>query len=164
MSTSADNSRKTARGRPFPKGVSGNRGGRPKKTVTWREAEDALREAIPRLMLMDKKDLKLLLEANPTGAEMLAAKYIHEHPIATVDRMLGKTVTPLSGVDGKPLIPDAPAALVPALDMSKWTERQVDNYIAATAQAHGASVSAAAPAPAPEPAPEVAAAPPAVDA
>lgn len=138
------------RGRPFTKNDPrrGTSSGRPKKSVTWKEAEDALREAIPRLMLMSKKDLKLLLEANPTGAEMLAAKYIHEHVPHTVERFLGKTPTPLTGVDGKPLIPEAAAPILPPLDFSKMSEAQLDRLIEATAAANGR---AAAPAPASAP-------------
>lgn len=42
----------------------------------------------------------------------------------------------VTGRDGAPLVPAVPSLL--AMDMSKWTEEQVDRYIAATTTAHAA--------------------------
>lgn len=102
-------------------------GGRPKKSVTWKEAEDALREAIPRLLLMSADELKKLLEKNPTGAERLAADYIRENVAAAVDKFLGKTATPITGKEGAPLIPSAPL-----MDVSKFTVDELLKIIEAT--------------------------------
>lgn len=93
-----------------------NPSGRPKKSVTWKKAEHALREALPRLLLMPKDKMREILEANPTGAEVLAALYIREHVVEAVNRFLGKTPDVITGEDGLPLIPAAPA-----LDLGKWT-------------------------------------------
>jgi hypothetical protein len=75
----------------FQKGKSGNASGRPKKSPSWKKAEEAIRDAIPRVLVMRKSDLQRILADNPTGAEMLAAKYVHEHPTECVNRFLGKT-------------------------------------------------------------------------
>jgi hypothetical protein len=74
----------------FKKGQSGNAGGRPSKSTDWKKAEKGLRDAIPRILLMPKADLQKVLTNNPSGIEMLAAKYVHEHPIECVNRFLGK--------------------------------------------------------------------------
>lgn len=97
--------RKMPKGRPFQKGVVQNPSGRPKKTTSWKEAEDLLREALPRILKMEKNELQNLLQSNPTGAEMLAAKYIHEHIPQAVERFLGKVpnLTEVSGPKGGPL-------------------------------------------------------------
>ena len=115
----------------FKPGFTANPGGRPKKTVEWRRAENALREAIPRILLMKKDMLQRLLQSNPTGAEMLAAKYIHEHVPAAVDRLLGKTPNELTGQGGKPLITAQP--VLPAINFTDWTEEQIDRFIEKTA-------------------------------
>ena len=86
------------RGKPFQKGNKG--GGRKKKTVTWKAAEEMLREAIPRVLMMSKNELALLLQANPTGAEMVAAKFIHEETTETVNRFLGKVPNIVTGDGG----------------------------------------------------------------
>ncbi len=123
-------------GKPFTKNDPRRaRGGRPKKTTDWKAAEDELRDAIPRLMLMRKSELSELLAKDPTGAEMLAAKYIHEHAPKTVERFLGKMPDILTGKDGQPLIPAAPVAILPPLDFKGWKPEQVDAFIAATAAA-----------------------------
>lgn len=129
-------------GRPphrFKKGESGNPSGRPKKSVKWKDAEEQLREAIPRLMLLEKNELQKLLSSNPTGVEMLAAKYIHEHVPDVINRMLGKTPSVLTGKDGEPLIPPAPAPVLPPISFEGWKPEQIDKFIEATA----ASVAAA---------------------
>lgn len=133
------------RGKPFTKGdpraaKGRSMAGRPRKTVTWKEAEKELREALPRILLMAKNELKALLESNPTGVEMLAAKYLHEHVPAAVDRMLGKTPTPLTGKDGTPLIPKTIPILPPIEFTGKlWEgpagEARLNAFIAATAAA-----------------------------
>lgn len=110
-------------------------GGRPKKTTSWKEAEDALREAIPRILMMEKNALTQLLASNPTGVEMLAAKYIHEHVPQTVDKFLGKTPNVLTGADGKDLIPTPPAPILPPIDFANFKPEQIDSFIAATASA-----------------------------
>jgi hypothetical protein len=50
-----------------------------------------------------------------------------------------------TGKDGAPLVPAAPA--LPPIDMSKWTEAQVDAYIAATTAVRAAHTAPASPAP-----------------
>ncbi|MES2155381.1 MAG: hypothetical protein V4510_09630 [bacterium] len=125
-------------GKPFTKNDPRRaKGGRPKKSVSWKQAEDKLREAIPRLLVMDKNDLHALLASNPTGAEMLAAKYLHEHAVEAVNRFLGKTATVLTGAEGKPLIPTPPPPALPPIDFSGplWTPERLDEFIKATAQA-----------------------------
>ncbi len=113
--------------------------GRPKKSVVWKKAENKLREALPRLLLMEKNDLQALLASNPNGAEMLAAKYIHEHVVEAVNRFLGKPPTPLTGADGDPLIPEQTAPVLPVLSFRDMTEEEVDRFIAATAAARRAA-------------------------
>ncbi len=103
-------------------------GGRPKKTVSWKEAEDALREAIPRILRMEKNELQKLLASNPTGVEMLAAKYIHEHCTEAVNRFLGKTPevvhSELTGKDGVPL-----QSGVPVIDFGKFEPDEIRKLI-----------------------------------
>lgn len=119
---------------PFPKGVSGNPGGLKPKSTSWKKAEDLLREALPRLLMMEKNKLQQLIQSNPTGAEMLAAKYLHEHAVEAVNRFLGKPATPLTGADGKDLIPATPAPILPTLDFSgpHWTPEALAAFIDAT--------------------------------
>lgn len=135
---SADNSKKAAPGRPFKKGVSGNPGGRKKKSVQWDKAAAALEEALPRVMLMEKNKLQNLLQSNPTGAEMVAAKYIHEHIPDVVNRFLGKTPNVVTGAEGAPLIPAAPAPILPPISFVGWTVEQIDRFIEATMPPAGA--------------------------
>lgn len=134
------------KGKPFtkndPRSALGRGGGRPKKSVTWKEAEDALREALPRILLMPKNELARLLAENPTGAEMIAAKYLHENVPATVNRFLGKTPDVLTGKDGAPLIPAAAAPVLPPLNFTGWDSLQIDKFIAATAAAAAAKKNA----------------------
>lgn len=125
-------------GRPFTKGdPRAKKGGRKKKTVEWKEAEDALREAIPRLLLMPKNELSNLLRDNPTGAEVLAAKFLMESPAKAVERFLGKMPLPLTGPEGKPLIPEGSLPLLPPINFAGWDKAQVDAFIAATAARTG---------------------------
>ena len=120
-------------GRPFVKGDPRTKnGGRPKKSVEWKEAEDALREAIPRLLLLPQNDLKNLLQSNPTGAEILAAKFLTESPAKAVERFLGKMPLPLTGAEGKPLIPEGVIPQLPPINFAGWTEKQIDDFIQAT--------------------------------
>lgn len=124
------------RGKPFTKGdpraaMGRNLSGRPKKSVTWKHAEDALREAVPRLLMMEKNALQRLLQANPTGVEMLAAKYIHEHAVEAVNRFLGKITehvkSEVTGKDGAPLMLSAPL-----IDFSKFSPEEIRKLIEAT--------------------------------
>lgn len=121
------------RGKPFTKGNPG--GGRPKKSVSWKQAEEELRDAMPRILLLPKNELSQLLMDNPTGVEMLAAKYLHEHVSEAVNRFLGKTPHVLTGKDGEPLIPKGALPVLPALDFSSWKPEQVNAFIKATAEA-----------------------------
>lgn len=114
----------------FKKGHKGT-GGRPKKSVVWKVAEDALREALPRILLMRKNDLQRLLQSNPSGAEMLAAKYLHEHVPQAVDKFLGKTPSVLIGQRGKPPITVQPP--LPSISFTDWTAEQIDRFIDITA-------------------------------
>lgn len=129
--------KKTAPGKPFPPGKSGNPSGRPKKTVTWKAAEDLLRATIPILVMMTDKELRELMKRGPSVAEALAIAYIQEHPIEAVNRFLGKPATPLTGGDGAPLIP-APVPsttnVFPPLDFAHplWTPERLDKFIEAT--------------------------------
>jgi hypothetical protein len=128
------------RGKPFtkddPRAAKGRaNGGRPKKSVTWKEAEEALREALPRVLLMSKNELQQILASNPTGAEMLAAKYIHEHVPQSVDKFIGKTPVVFTGAEGKPLIPAANAAPLPPIDFSNWSPEMLKDFIAAMKKA-----------------------------
>lgn len=126
--------RRKSNGRPFTKGDPRTKlGGRPKKSVKWEEAEQELREALPRVMLMKKHDLSKLLSDNPTGAEMLAAKFLVESPNKAVERFLGKMPQVLTGAEGAPLIPAAPAPIIPPMSFQGWTPAQIDKFIEATA-------------------------------
>lgn len=125
-------------GRRFTRGDPRTKlGGRKKKTVNWKEAEDALREAIPRILMMEKAELQALLASNPTGVEMLAAKYIHEFAPKAVERLLGKTPVELTGKDGTPLIPAPPPVVLPPISFDGWKPDQIDAFIAATAARAG---------------------------
>ena len=85
------------KGKPFVKGDPRRaKTGRPKKTASWKAAENELRGAIPRVLMMEKNALAALLRDNPTGAEMVAAKLIHEHVPEAVNRFLGKTTDKIS--------------------------------------------------------------------
>lgn len=84
---------------------------------------------------MPKNELQQLLASNPTGAEMLAAKYIHEYAPKAVERFLGKMPEILTGADGAPLIPAAANPIMPAIDFSNWKPEQIDAFIDATARA-----------------------------
>lgn len=128
------------KGKPFSKGdpraaKGRGKGGRPKKTVTWKQAETELREAMPRVLLMTKNDLQNMLASNPTGSEMLAAKYIMEHVPDAVNRFLGKTPNVLTGKDGKDLIPKPPTPILPIMSFDGWTPDQIDDFIKATSAA-----------------------------
>jgi hypothetical protein len=118
----------------FKKGQSGNPGGRPKKTVTWQQAEDALREALPRVLLMTETERRELIKANPTGAESLAIKFYEEVPARAIERFLGKMAQPLTGANDSPLIPNSSAILpvIAPMDFKGWTKEQVDEFIKAT--------------------------------
>lgn len=120
------------RGKPFTGKNDpriGKNGGRKRKSVAWKDAEETLREALPRVLLMSKNDLQALLQSNPTGAEMLAAKYIHEHVPAAVERFLGKTPSILTGADGEPLIPKPITPALPPISFIGWTPEQLDKFI-----------------------------------
>ena len=106
-------------------------GGRPKKSVTWKEAEEALREALPRVLLMTKNELQQALSSNPSGAEMIAAKFLHEHVPQTVERFLGKVADVLTGAEGKPLYP-APVENPVDQEMKKHTMAVLLNIIKST--------------------------------
>ena len=140
--------RKMPKGRLFKKGQSGNPSGKRKNSTSWKEAEEALREAIPRLMNMEQNELKLLLQSNPKGYEVLAAKYIVEHVPQTVERFLGKTPTQITGKDGEPLMPKPAAPILPVFDFTGplWTGDRLDAFIEATAKAIKKPTPAAAPA------------------
>lgn len=121
------------KGRPFtkndPRSAKGRGSGRPKKSVTWKKAETALREAFPRLLMMDDIKLEKFLKSNPTGVEIVAARYIKENLKETVDRFLGKTPNVLTGQDGSPLIPEQKAPVLAPIDFSKWSSKQIDRFI-----------------------------------
>lgn len=110
-------------------------GGRPKKTVAWKDAEDELRATIPRILAMTKNDLEKCLKDNPNGYEMLAAKFVVESPKAAVERFLGKMPQVLTGAEGAPLVPAQPAPIIPPMDFKGWKPEQVDKFIEATAAA-----------------------------
>jgi hypothetical protein len=94
---------------------------------------ETLRLAIVRILSMDKEGVRVLLSGNPTGAEMLAAKYVHEHPTEAVNRFLGKTPdvikSELTGKDGAPLVP------AKKVDLSDLSDEKLDKLIAAAATA-----------------------------
>lgn len=128
--------RRRAPGKPFVKDDPRRaKGGRPKKTVAWKEAEDELRATIPRILAMTKNDLETVLKDNPTGYEMLAAKFVVESPKAAVERFLGKMPQVLTGAEGAPLVPAQPAPIIPPMDFKGWKPEQIDKFIEATAAA-----------------------------
>jgi hypothetical protein len=129
------------RGRPFT-GINdprrGKSPGRPRKTVEWKEAEEHLRSTIPLLLMMTEKDLREFIKGEITVGERLAIDYIRESPVEAINRMLGKIPTPLTGAEGKPLIPNPVPAVnvnLPAIDFSApmWTAERLDQFIMATA-------------------------------
>lgn len=93
---------------------------------------DELRLTIVRLLAMEKNDLTELLKGNPTGVEMLAAKYIHENAVEAVNRFLGKVTEKfsgeLTGKDGAPLVPTS----APVIDFSKFKPDEIRKIIEAT--------------------------------
>ena len=59
---------KRGKGKPFtkndPRSAKGRGAGRPKKSVTWKKAEEELRKAIPRLLLMTEDEREKILKKN----------------------------------------------------------------------------------------------------
>lgn len=121
-------------GVPFTKNDPrrGKSPGRPKKSVTWKQAEEALREALPRMIMLTDKERAALVKAGATGAELLAMRYIDEETAETVDRFLGKTPKVLTGANGAPLIPKPVGALLPLMSFEGWTPAQIDRFIEST--------------------------------
>lgn len=119
------------RGIPFTKNDArrGKSPGRPRKSVSWKAAEDALREAIPRILMLSAADLEAHIKSKPNGADLLAIRYIEENPSEVVNRFLGKVANVLTGEGGKPLIP---ASIGPQLSFEGWTATQIDAFITAT--------------------------------
>lgn len=64
---------------------------------------------------MERSELTALLQGKPTGAEMLAAKYLHEYVPQSIERFLGKVKdvvqSEVTGANGEPLIPAATISL-----------------------------------------------------
>lgn len=108
-------------------------GGRKKKTVEWKVAEDALRQAIPLVMMMTEEQLEQALGENPIMAFKLAAEYLKESPDRAVERFLGRMPQTLVGAEGKPLIP-AQTSPLPPIDFNSplWTPEKLDAFIAST--------------------------------
>ena len=117
-----------------------NAGGRPKKPEIWDKAEQALLEAVPRLLLMHKNELQAHLASNPPMHDVLAARFISECPKDAINRFLGKVPLPLTGAEGAPLIPEPKAPLIPPLDFSTWKPEQIERFIDATGAAIAAKM------------------------
>lgn len=85
------------RGRPFPKGVSGNPGGRPKALAEF--AELARNKTKPILERLEK----IALESDDEQVVIKAAGLIYAYG-------WGRPAQPLTGPEGAPLFPDAPSS------------------------------------------------------
>lgn len=143
---------KRSRGKPFTKNDprrQNSKGGRPRKTVTWKEAEDTLRAAVPELLLMTEAEITATMKDPKTVlAYSLAYKYINEEPKAAVDKFLGKTPTVFMGPNGAPLVPTpGPGVGLPPIDFKNWSPKQIDKYLEllAPAKVSGAPAAVALP-------------------
>jgi hypothetical protein len=89
----AENSKKATRGTPFPKGKTGNPGGRPKLPPDVKHVRELARvytsEAVETLA-------KVMKTSNSDSARVSAANVL-------LDRGWGKPEQPLTGMDGGPI-------------------------------------------------------------
>ncbi len=97
---------------PWPKGVSGNPGGRPKKKVITEAMEQLATEQVPREVLRRLRLPGLRADAKVTWAYVIArgiaisaAKGRAEACSVFADRLEGKVAQAITGADGTPLIP-----------------------------------------------------------
>ncbi|MDD5301525.1 MAG: hypothetical protein PHS14_00335 [Elusimicrobia bacterium] len=163
----------------MPKGkrIGGRQKGTPNKATEVRQhfldawqkrggpkaADRLLAAALERALGYDAVEKTYVYELDPQDAKkrvrvLAKEKVTREHDTSLLALCLPyfaqqmPRLSEITGAGGQPLVPPTPA--LPPLDMSKWTESQVDRFIAATAavqaaRAAAATVSAAAPAPAP---------------
>jgi len=89
------------RGRPFPKGVSGNPGGRPR---TVKEVQELASEYTEEALLK----LVAVMRVKPTGYTL---KEIRQAAVAILDRACGRPSQPLTGKEGEPLEAEFPNLL-----------------------------------------------------
>ncbi len=109
--SSAQAAGKKRRGRPFPKGVSGNPGGRSKTLAAIREEH---MKDVPSVL---KALLLTALSKRDTAVGVAAAKEF-------LDRVTGKAPQPIVGEDGAPPINIEAPALVEAL--RRYVEHEDD--------------------------------------
>lgn len=100
------------------------------------EYEPDLKDARKRVRVLVRE--KMWTESNTDLLRLCLPYFAQEMP----------RLSEFTGKDGAPLVPAAPT--LPKIDMSSWTDKQVDAFIAATAAVHAAHT---APAPLLAPAP-----------
>lgn len=90
---------------PFVKGNQQGHG-RPQKPAIWKEAEKEIREALPRILRMERRTLeKFVKDENTTVAEAMAVDYIKRYPDEVIERFLPKAWID-DPVETKPLTPE----------------------------------------------------------
>ena len=99
---------------PWPKGHSGNPGGRPKVTLSEKNARAAVEEALWQFAQMTKEELQEIMKGNPTGAQVLAAHAIlgDKHVPEALNRILGKVRDSLDLTSGGKPIKQAPGITI----------------------------------------------------
>ena len=141
---------------PWPKGHSGNPGGRPKVTLSEKNARAAVEEALWQFAQMTKEELQEIMKKNPTGAQILAAHAIlgDKHVPEALNRILGKVRDALDVTSGGKPIKQAPGITINCAEIPdeklKLLIKATDQVPAAKAQpAPAAGEAPAAPPPAP---------------
>jgi len=123
---------------PWPKGVSGNPGGRPKKKLITEAMERLAGEPVPREVLQRLRLPGLPADAKLTWADVIvrgiaisAAKGRAEACSVFADRLEGKVPQAVTGADGAPLIPATLSRAAAAI--SGMSDSELEDFLRTTA-------------------------------